>query len=234
MIFLGVHVHTCTHSAWKHACILGQYTNTHTSAKWSQNFIKLSAYVKIGLVSWLIMFLGMYVHVWMQSAWKHACNLGQYTNPHSSAKWSQISKALTNLKDKLFLNTFSIILEGGNRAHNFCSDKLWNLPPPYCFCLPYLDIYFMFSIKDIPALSTATAAYVVRAYRNLLCLDTQRNVNIIFRSFMTVKMWKVWWMIIEYINYLIFFLLQTNIVLPWKFGEEPTSFCRSMRIFISP
>jgi uncharacterized protein (DUF952 family) len=95
IMFVGVYVHACTHREWKHVRNLGQYTNPHISAKRSQIFMKLSAYVKIGLLSWLIMFLGVQVNASMHRAWKHACNLGQYTNLHISAKWSQIFMKLS-------------------------------------------------------------------------------------------------------------------------------------------
>ena len=61
-MFVGVHVHVCTHSGWKHAGNLGQYTNPHMSAKCRQILTNLSAYVKIGLLSWLLMFVRVHMH----------------------------------------------------------------------------------------------------------------------------------------------------------------------------
>ena len=92
-------MHACTHSGWKHAINLVQYTNSHISAKCSQILTNHLAYVKIGLLSWFIMFVGVHVHACTHSVWKHAHNSGQYTNPHISAKWSQIfTKLSANVK----------------------------------------------------------------------------------------------------------------------------------------
>ena len=76
IMFLGVHVYVCMHSEWKHAHNLGQYTNPHISAEWSQIFTKLSAYIELGVLSWFITFVGVHVHVCMHSMWNHACNFG--------------------------------------------------------------------------------------------------------------------------------------------------------------
>ena len=120
-----VHMHACTHSAWKCSCILYKFelclsvcvchifvtivTHLNISAKWSQIFRKLSAYFRIDLLSWLIMFIGM--RVCMHSAWKCACYLGQNTNPHISAKWSQIVMKLSMIIKDAQKNL------GAKRAH---------------------------------------------------------------------------------------------------------------------
>ena len=77
-------------------CLLDFYifvakvTNLNISAKWGRIFMKPSAYVKIGLLRWLLFFMGMHICACMHSACKHACNLRQESNLHISSKWSKI------------------------------------------------------------------------------------------------------------------------------------------------
>ena len=49
-------------------------TNLNISAKWSQIFLKLLVYFRIGLLSWLKIFMCMHVHTCTQKVWKCAWN----------------------------------------------------------------------------------------------------------------------------------------------------------------
>ena len=48
-------------------------THLNISAKSSQNLTKLSAYDRIGLLSWIIMFVRVHLGTFTHSAWKRAC-----------------------------------------------------------------------------------------------------------------------------------------------------------------
>ena len=89
-VFVRVHVPACTHRTWKHARNFGQKTNPHTSSKWSRIFTKSSVYLRIGLLSWLKVFVRVHVRACTHRTWKRARNFGQKTNPHISSKWSWI------------------------------------------------------------------------------------------------------------------------------------------------
>ena len=75
-------------------------THLNISVKWSQIFMKYSVYVKIGLLSWLFLFVGRHMHACIHSACKHACTPSMNENGKNmeiSEKNSFFSKFEFNL-----------------------------------------------------------------------------------------------------------------------------------------
>ena len=97
--------------------------NINFSAKSSQIFMKLSAYVKISLLSWLIMFMGMHECPCMHSTWKYACNFGQWSNHYISAEWSKIFMKL----GKITMEVWRMPLKKGSDTYMHASAMHMNM-----------------------------------------------------------------------------------------------------------
>ena len=130
------------------------------SAKCNQIFTKLSANAKIGLLRWLIMSMGMHC---THRAWKHACNLGQWTNHYISTKWGLIVMKLSRRYQGCTKNNWEQYVHACKRnAHKhacmflYCAILAQPCPTPNLGARVYINLFLLYSALSLSLCTLST------------------------------------------------------------------------------